>query len=1029
MLLLGLMAVLTVFVSETSAGGVGPTATVNSVGNLDTGPLDFGNCDTTPASGTCNLREAINYANAGHVDIIDFHPPVFSKASPGVIDIEGGSQCLPSIEVELTIDSTDTGVILDGDQDDDGTPIDCPDEGVIDVDATNNGFDFTLNGGKNFVIREFGIETDAIQLDGGDAAAPCGACTFGEVDINGVVVEGGEFDDGIQIANTINLDSISVTNNDVSAADHAIWMRADAGLGAGALKNNNVLVSGNSLFGDEDDEGSGDGVEIELVGDLDGKITVQVIENPVITSLGDDAVQGVDIDARPNGGDAESGSVAVDVQVNGNGLSDAEDDDGVEIEVEVCCDQSQHVSSITVDGNDDIIGDDDAVHIAVDLCCGDENESTVSASGNARLEGQGSDAVDIDVLVGEVAEGGGGGNESDGNSSAIMVNGNGMLVGGGSNGIEIEADVGHDTGSGDDNESIVEVLDNERIKGEDHGVEVDTDAGSQSGPDADNNHAIVTIAGNGEIEGDGDDGIDINADTGVETGPDDAPGSNDPDGNGTDGDENLTEVNVTDNGEIDGGDGDGMDVEVQAGGGSESSRDNHTVTVITGNEQILSSGDEGDEGIDYEADVCCDAENTNTLTVSENGNITAFDGDGVETDLCCSVNIVTITDNANIRGNDGNGIDIGIADESDGDADPTEPCPQDCGIWSSVTQLTITGNDISNSENDGIDVDGGIFQLEAAGIKSVIANNVIHHNRDHGIELHSVVGMWIGPANEIHENGDDPDLDAGVEIDTDRVVIQGHPQFPGDANTITQNSIHDNVGLGIRLQGDEDLDGLDEDDVVDDHAVGCTPFAMGTSPNICLPMPDLVTQAGDKLIGTACADCLVEVFEADGDPSGYGEGETFLISGTADEFGDFSIELPCDLGAVDLTATSTDKLKNTSEFSENLPTLGTSVCAPPTPTITETPLPVDTATPAPPTATAEPPADTATPEPDNCGDVNDDGAVDSVDASLILQLKAGLIDSLPKAAAADVNGDGEITSVDAALLLQFSAGLIPSLSC
>jgi hypothetical protein len=81
------------------------------------------------------------------------------------------------------------------------------------------------------------------------------------------------------------------------------------------------------------------------------------------------------------------------------------------------------------------------------------------------------------------------------------------------------------------------------------------------------------------------------------------------------------------------------------------------------------------------------------------------------------------------------------------------------------------------------------------------------------------------------------------------------------------------------------------------------------------------------------------------------------------------------------------------------------------------------------TATPEPPADTPTPEPDNCGDVNDDGAVDSVDASLILQLKAGLIDSLPKAAAADVNGDGEITSVDAALLLQFSAGLIPSLSC
>jgi hypothetical protein len=341
-----------------------------------------------------------------------------------------------------------------------------------------------------------------------------------------------------------------------------------------------------------------------------------------------------------------------------------------------------------------------------------------------------------------------------------------------------------------------------------------------------------------------------------------------------------------------------------------------------------------------------------------------------------------------------------------------------------VTQLTITGNDINNSERDGIDIDSGIFQLEAAGIKSVIANNVIHHNRMHGIHISNSVGIWVGPANEIYENGHEPLIHAGIEIDN--LSVTG---FPADGNTVTQNSIHDNVGLGIELLGDEDLSG-DNSDEVADHGAGCTPWAATPSPNICLPMPDLVTQAGDKLIGTACADCLVEVYVAAPDPTGFGEGETFLISGQADEFGDFSIELPCDVGAVDLTATSTDKLKNTSEFAENLPTLGTSVCAPPTPTITETPVPVDTATPAPATDTPQPAPPTATEEPaKECGDVNDDGAVDSVDASLILQLKAGLIDSLPNADSADVNGDGEITSVDAALLLQFSAGLIPSLSC
>jgi hypothetical protein len=63
--------------------------------------------------------------------------------------------------------------------------------------------------------------------------------------------------------------------------------------------------------------------------------------------------------------------------------------------------------------------------------------------------------------------------------------------------------------------------------------------------------------------------------------------------------------------------------------------------------------------------------------------------------------------------------------------------------------------------------------------------------------------------------------------------------------------------------------------------------------------------------------------------------------------------------------------------------------------------------------------------------VNDNGSVDAVDALLILQFKAALIDSLPNEASADVNNSGEITSVDAALILQVEAGLIAlgSLDC
>jgi len=65
--------------------------------------------------------------------------------------------------------------------------------------------------------------------------------------------------------------------------------------------------------------------------------------------------------------------------------------------------------------------------------------------------------------------------------------------------------------------------------------------------------------------------------------------------------------------------------------------------------------------------------------------------------------------------------------------------------------------------------------------------------------------------------------------------------------------------------------------------------------------------------------------------------------------------------------------------------------------------------------------------PDATGDVNCNGSVDAIDAALVLQLTAGLVDSLACEENADANADGTINAIDAALILQFSAGLIQSL--
>ncbi|MDZ4278305.1 MAG: choice-of-anchor L domain-containing protein [Dehalococcoidia bacterium] len=84
-----------------------------------------------------------------------------------------------------------------------------------------------------------------------------------------------------------------------------------------------------------------------------------------------------------------------------------------------------------------------------------------------------------------------------------------------------------------------------------------------------------------------------------------------------------------------------------------------------------------------------------------------------------------------------------------------------------------------------------------------------------------------------------------------------------------------------------------------------------------------------------------------------------------------------------------------------------------------TPTPTNTPPGPPPTATL-------TPEKP-LGDVNDDGDVDAVDATLILRFRAGLISSLPNEASADVNLDGSINAADASLILQLVAGIIPGL--
>jgi len=156
--------------------------------------------------------------------------------------------------------------------------------------------------------------------------------------------------------------------------------------------------------------------------------------------------------------------------------------------------------------------------------------------------------------------------------------------------------------------------------------------------------------------------------------------------------------------------------------------------------------------------------------------------------------------------------------------------------------------------------------------------------------------------NTIAENGWD-----GVAVWED-----GVNSFNADANLITQNSIYDNDSLGIDLQNN----GVTPNDVGDPD----------TGPNEEMNFP-VITSAAYSAGGTTINGTLdtpnpntatVEVFQARLDPTGYGEGETYLGSTTPDVAGNWGLTTVSLAVGDSVTATATDANNNTSEFSATM---------------------------------------------------------------------------------------------------------------
>lgn len=184
----------------------------------------------------------------------------------------------------------------------------------------------------------------------------------------------------------------------------------------------------------------------------------------------------------------------------------------------------------------------------------------------------------------------------------------------------------------------------------------------------------------------------------------------------------------------------------------------------------------------------------------------------------------------------------------------------------------------------GLDYD---YQPQDTIIGASGSGNQIAWNDQCGILFLENVFSAEVAGNVIHHNGGSPGGLCGGQ----GIALVGTYQSV-ERITITRNSIYQNGGLGIEL--------------------------IGSLANQSIDPPILALAGSATLEGShACAGCKVEVFLADPDPTGFGEGKTFLAETTTGTDGSFSVSVS-GYGPEDYFTATVTMLHSTSEFSGNV---------------------------------------------------------------------------------------------------------------
>lgn len=202
----------------------------------------------------------------------------------------------------------------------------------------------------------------------------------------------------------------------------------------------------------------------------------------------------------------------------------------------------------------------------------------------------------------------------------------------------------------------------------------------------------------------------------------------------------------------------------------------------------------------------------------------------------------------------------------------------------------------------------GVFMLGADEV--TVTDNLISENAVHGIDFSLESGLFIFPPDPATRGG----VATGNTItanDLSGVRVDGADRF-----TIRLNVIAGNGRLGIDLTGGkQDSFGVTRNDSQDRD--------VGANQRLSFPERLMALDDGTATVVEGRVDfpepqsLTIELYANEApDPSGHGEGETFVGTATADAKGRFTATLPAGLAGQWITATATDSAGNTSEFSE-----------------------------------------------------------------------------------------------------------------